>query len=322
MNLRVMNLRVMNLRVMNLRVALAMRLVTVIIVCFAWVFVPNFGTTENLRALLFSVSSIGIAAVGLSFVTLSGRLFSLSIGATVAISTIVFASTLHFGLVGALICTLSAGLAIGLVQGVVIGYLRTDPIVTTIASAAILVGIGQLFTGGLNVTGKGDASALQASLAGVPVQVLLFFILSGVAWFWYTYTRFGRGLALVGVNERAAVAVGMPTSRPVILAFGLSALAAAMAGALVASDAGQGNLQLGTSFGFDAIVAVVVGGVSVKGGIGSPLDAAVGALFVGLLGNVLVLAGLNYETQLALKGLFVLLAVVLAGRAAQRPGRR
>ena len=298
-------------------VAVIMRIVTAAIFIGAWFLVPNFGTGQNVRFLLFSVSAIGIAAVGLSFITISGRLFSLSVGATVAVSTVGFATWLYLGLLPAVALTLLLGAVIGAAQGAVVGYLKANPIVTTIAAAAILVGLAQLYTNGRNITGDGDPSFLQSDILGpLPFPVFMFLLVTVVAWFVHRYTRFGRGLTLVGLNERAALVGGIGAGRLVTIAFALSAVAAALAGTLVASQAGQGNLQLGTSYGFDAIVAVVVGGVSIKGGIGSPLDAAVGALFVALVGNVLVLSGFTYENQLVLKGLFVVIAVVLAGRSA------
>jgi ribose/xylose/arabinose/galactoside ABC-type transport system permease subunit len=299
-----------------------MRLVTLVLFILAWFLVPNFGTPLNVRAVLISVSAIGIAAVGLAFVTIAGRLFSLSIGATIAVSTVVFATYLHAGVLAAIGATLLAGLVIGAAQGYFVGLLKTNPIVTTIAAAAILIGVGQLITGGLNVTGTGDASVVQSRLFGwLPIPVALFFLTTAVAWAAHRYSRFGRRVTLVGLNERAALAGGVGSAWPVAAAFVLSALGAAVAGVIIGSEAGQGNLQLGVGLGLDVIVAVVVGGVSIKGGLGSPVDAAVGALFVGLVGNVLVLVGFSYENQLVLKGLLVLVAVILAGRSAQRAKR-
>ena len=110
---------------------------------------------------------------------------------------------------------------------------------------------------------------------------------------------------------------------PVVLfAFIASGAMAGLAGGLLSSESGQGNLQLGGTFGFDAITAVVVGGVSVKGGTGNPVGAATGAILVGLLGNALVLLGLSYEVQLIFKGVLVLLAVVATGIASNRQSGR
>jgi ribose/xylose/arabinose/galactoside ABC-type transport system permease subunit len=293
------------------------RLITLAIFVIACMAVPQFATADNLRSLLLSVSLIGIAAVGLSLITISGRLFSLSISAAIAVSTIIFASTLQWGAWTALLSAAVFGLISGIVQGVLVGRWRTDPIVTTIAFSAIMLGLGQLFTDGRNIRGVGDATVFGATVLGViPGEVFAFFLATLMAWWFHRYSVRGRVISLVGLNEKAALVSGLRSWPTVVLAFAIAGLFAGIAGGLLGAESGQGNLSLGATFGFDAITAVVVGGVSVKGGRGSPFDAAVGAFLVGLLGNVLILAGLSYEIQLIVKGVLVLVAVVLAGAGA------
>lgn len=290
------------------------RLVTLAIFVLACVLVPQFASTDNLRSLFQSVSLIGIAAVGLSLITIVGRLFSLSISAAIAVSTILFASVLHWGAWTALLISAGFGLVSGIVQGMLVGRWRTDPIVTTIAFSAIMLGLGQLFTDGRNIRGAGDATVFGTTVLGfVPGEVFAFFLATLVAWWFHRYSVRGRAISLVGLNEKAALISGLRSWPTVVLAFAIAGLFAGVAGGLLGAESGQGNLSLGATFGFDAITAVVVGGVSVKGGRGSPFDAAVGAFLVGLLGNVLILAGLSYEIQLIVKGVLVLVAVVLAG---------
>ncbi|MBK1787178.1 ABC transporter permease [Prauserella cavernicola] len=302
--------------------AVIIRLVTVLIFVVASIAVPQFATGENFQTLLQSVALIGIAAVGLSLITIVGRLFSLSVSATIAISAILFAATLRWGPWTALLVSALFGLLSGAVQGVLVGRWRTDPIVTTIAFAAIMLGLGQLFTEGRNIRGDGDATVFGSTVLGIPGQVFAFLLATVVAWWLHRYTVRGRVLSLIGLNEKAALVSGLRSWPIVVLAFGVAGLFAGVAGGLLGAQSGQGNLGLGAAFGFDAITAVVVGGVSVKGGRGSPFDAAVGALLVGLLGNVLILAGLSYETQLIVKGVLVLGAVVLAGATALDPTTR
>jgi ribose/xylose/arabinose/galactoside ABC-type transport system permease subunit len=290
------------------------RAVTVLLFLLALIFVPNFTTATNLRALFFSVALVGITAVGLSLITIIGRLFSLSISATIAASTIVFATMLDSGPWVALAGAVAFGVVAGGLQGLLVGRFRTDPIVTTIAAAAIITGAAQIETGGRNVSNGTSTTIFGGSMFQViPTQVFLFFVVTAVVWWLHKYTVVGRVLTLVGLNESAAKISGTKAWPVVTLAFIVASGLAGFAGGLLASESGQGNLQLGATFGFDAITAVVVGGISVKGGHGSPLDAAVGAFLVGLLGNALILLGLDYQSQLMVKGVLVLLAVVLAG---------
>ncbi|MDF2507186.1 MAG: transporter permease [Microbacterium sp.] len=294
-------------------------LVTAVLVLVAIFFVPNFATISNVRAVLIAVSLTGIAAVGLSLITIVGRVFSLSIASTIALTTIVFAQTLQFGAIPALFVAIVFGTVIGLIQGFIVGRLQTDPIITTIAFSAILLGIGQIWTRGRTVVGEGDTSIFSTNILGlVPFQVVAFLVVTVLVFLWHRYSVAGRRITLIGLNENASKVTGLLTWPYVMLAFGVSGLATGLTGGLLAAQSGQGNLLLGGTFGFDVVVAAVVGGVGVKGGTGSPLGAAIGALFVGLLGNVLALMGLTYETQLVVKGVLVLLAVTLMGVSAYR----
>lgn len=289
-------------------------IITVLVMFVSLILVPNFATITNIRAVLIAVSLTGIAAVGLSLITIIGRIFSLSIASTIALSTIVFANALQFGPWIALVITMVFGVAVGAIQGLIIGRLDTDPIITTIAFSAILLGAGQVWTRGRTIVGQGDSSVFNVNLLDlVPFQVVAFILVSALMFLWQRYSVAGRRISLIGLNEKASLVSGTRAWPYVLLAFAICGLTTGLAGGLLSAQSGQGNLQLGGTFGFDVVVAVVVGGVGVKGGIGSPLSAAVGALFVGLLGNVLALLGLSYETQLVVKGILVLLAVSLMG---------
>ncbi|WP_406021621.1 ABC transporter permease [Nocardioides sp. NBC_00850] len=299
--------------------------VTAVLFVLACIFVSGFASANNLRALMLSVSLVGIVAVGLSLITMAGRIFSLSLSAVVATAAIIFAANLHLGPWIAMALAVAFGAATGLAQGVLVGLAHTNPIVTTIAASAIILGVAQLVTGGLNITGEGDASVFATMLFGtLPLEVLVFFAVTAAAALLYRYTNLGRTITLIGLNEKAAAVAGLRSWPRVVAAFIISGTLAALAGALLAAESGQGNLTLGASYGFDAIVAVVVGGISVKGGLGNPVNAAVGAFLVGLLANMLVLMGLSYEDQLIFQGVLVLVAVVVTGASAKpaAAGRR
>ncbi|MGV0739706.1 ABC transporter permease [Mycobacterium syngnathidarum] len=297
--------------------------VTVALFALACLFVPEFASANNLRALVLSVSLVGIVAVGLSLITIAGRMFSLSLSAVVASSAILFAATLHLGPWVALAIAVVFGILTGLIQGLLIGAARTDPIVTTIAASAIILGVAQLITGGINVIGDGDASVFGSLLLGaIPFQVVIFLAVAVACALLHRYTTLGREITLIGLNEKAAAVAGLRAWPRVLAAFVISGGLAALAGALLASESGQGNLLLGASYGFDAIIAVVIGGIGVKGGRGNPISAAVGALLVGLLANALVLMGLSYEDQLIFQGLLVLAAVVVTGATANTSAAR
>lgn len=280
----------------------------------ATVTIDAFPTASNIRGLCLSVSLIGIIAVGLSFITIAGQVFSLSIPALVALCTITFASSNYLGVTTSVLLTVALGATVGAIQGVVVGRFEADPIIVTIAAAAILLGLGQLWTNGQTVLGTGDNTVLNMNLFGfLPFQTAVFLTVT-IALLWLLrQTVFGRQLTLFGLNERAGLLSGYRRTMIVTAAFAISGATTGLAGALLAAQSNQGMLTSGASFGFDAIVAVVVGGVAIAGGIGTPLGAAVGAVFAGLLNNVAALAGLSYEMQLVTEGALILLVVLMSG---------
>lgn len=278
--------------------------------------VPGFSSSANVSAIMYSTSAVGIAAVGMALITLSGNLFMLSMGATAAVSTILFASFLHFGLLASVILVVLIGGLFGLAQGIAVGLFRTNPIITTIAMASTITGAGSFYSGGLTVVGQGDASWLGVGRTlGLPNQILLFLLAAIVLGFIVERTRFGRELRLIGLNPKAAGFTGLRVGRTLVLAYMLAAMAAAFAGALYGSQAAQGNLKLGAGLDFDAIAAVLVGGVAIKGGQGRVLDAAIGAVFLAMISNILLLKGLSLEIQLIVKGLVVIGSVILGALA-------
>ena len=286
---------------------------TVLLFVLAAIAVPNFASSSNVRSLLLSVSLVGIAAVGLSLITIIGRIFALSIASMIALTTIVFAHALQFGPWIAFLIAVLSGTAMGLLQGSIVGLLKADPIITTIAFSAILLGAGQEWTGGRTVVGSGGTGILNQNLMGIPFQVIVFLAGTAILGWWQRYTAPGRRITLIGSNERAAWLSGLRAGPHVLLSFLIFGTMVGTSGALLAAQSGEGNVLLGGTFGFDVIIAVVVGGVVIIGGAGNPANAAIGAIFVGLLGNILALMGLAYQNQLLVKGVLVLLAVVLMG---------
>lgn len=290
----------------------AVWIATLLLAFWATLTIPGFSSNANVSAIMYSTSAVGIAAVGMALITLSGNLFMLSMGATAAVSTILFASFLYLGLLPSLIVVVMIGALFGFAQGLAVGLFRTNPIITTIAMASIITGAGSFYSGGLTVVGQGDASWLGVGRTlGLPNQILLFLLAAVVLGLVVERTRFGRELRLIGLNPKAASFTGLRVERTLVLAYVFAAMAAAFAGALYGSQAAQGNLKLGAGLDFDAIAAVLVGGVAIRGGQGRVLDAAIGAVFLAMISNILLLKGLSLEIQLIVKGLVVIGSVIL-----------
>ncbi|CAN7234432.1 ABC transporter permease [Rhizobium sp. LjRoot254] len=292
--------------------ATTVKLVTLALLLWGWATIPNFLSMTNVNAMMFSVAAVGVAAIGMAFVTMSGNLFMLSMGAIAAVSTVIFASVLHLGMFPTLLIVVLVGAGIGLIQGVAVGVTGANPIIATIAMSSIIMGVGAYFSGGLTIVGQGDASWLGIGrFVGVlPNQMMFFIVLAVAAEVVVERTRFGRELRLIGMNRDAASIAGLRIARTLLIAFLVASVAASLSGSMFASQAAQGNLKLGAGLDFDAIAAVLVGGVSIKGGRGKILDAAWGAVFLSVVSNILLVKGLPFEVQLAVKGLVVIAAVI------------
>ncbi len=287
---------------------------TIVVAVVASFTLDGFATASNFRGLSLSLSLIGIVAVGLSFITICGQVFSLSISTLAALSTICFASFLHLGAIEAMLITIVMATCLGAVQGFIVGHFESDPIIVTIAANAVMVGVGQILTDGQTIMGVGDTSIFNASIFNVlPVEAAIFIVVTLVLYGALSHTVPGRQLTLLGLNNRAARISAIPRTRLIVAAFAISGATTGIAGALLSAQSNSGQLQLGSGFGTGAIVAVVVGGVAITGGIGTPIGAAVGAIFVGLLVNVASLAGFDYALQRVTEGALVFAVVVLAG---------
>lgn len=293
--------------------ATSVRIAIVIVVLLASIFIDGFASTQNLSSILFSTVSVGIAACGLALVTISGNLFMLSISATTSISTIIFASTLSFGIPSAIAITLATGIVFGVVQGTAVGAMKTNPIITTIAASSIITGIGSWVSGGRTITSDVSVHWLGVGhvFPGVPNQIFILLLVLLACEFFLSRMRLGRETQLTGINASTAKLSGLRVSLAVAVAYIIASSCASLTGILIASQNSQGNLSLGAGLDFSAIAAVLVGGVAIAGGHGRIKDAVFGALFLAIVGNVLLLAGFSLDMQLMVKGAVVLISVVL-----------
>ncbi|MBT9383570.1 ABC transporter permease [Pseudooceanicola sp. CBS1P-1] len=302
--------------------ATVIQIATVAMFLLACLTVDNYATASNIASILYAASTVGIAAVGLASVTISGNLFALSLGSTAAFASIIYIQLSGLGVIGALLGSLALGVVFGLIQGIVVGLLRCNAIITTIAASSLIAGLATAFSGGRTVLATGGPSWLGngAILPGIPWQAVIFLVVVVVAELLLQRSRTGWELRLRGTNPAAAELAGLRTRRVVVLSYVLAGAGAAMAGALIAAQSGTGNMRVGADLDFSAIAAMLVGGVAISGGRGRIIDVAAGTLFLAVLTNILLVNNFAYEVQLMIKGLAVLVAVT-AGALLSRKKR-
>ncbi len=300
--------------------ATSVRLAILVIILFSLYFVEGFSSIQNISSILYMTASVGIVACGLSLVTISGNLFMLSISATTSLSTIIFISTLKFGIPAAIVLTLLSGIIFGAIQGIAVGAFRTNPIITTIAASSVLTGIGSCLSGGRTLTSDQSINWLGVGhlLPGIPNQIIILLVFFAATHFFLSRMRAGREIRLNGINPRTASLSGLRVKQAVILAYVVASFSAALAGILIASQTTQGNLSLGNGLDFSSIAAVLVGGVAISGGQGRVTDALFGALFLAIISNILLLKGFSLDMQLMVKGLVVLASIMTGAILARK----
>lgn len=273
---------------------------------------PGFVSSLSLSALMTAISFIGCVAVGMTFITLTGNIMSLSLGVTVSAAALIFLSCLAIGVVGACVVAVLFGIAISGAQGVVIGYFRANPILVSIAALALITGIAELVTGGQRVYPAAvNFAFFKSRVGGIPVDTLIFLGAGCVGELVLSGTRFGRAMRMVGSNWRAAEAAGVDTGMVVTAAYVLAGAFSAVSGILLASRYGSGDMELGAGYDYSAIAAVLVGGTAIQGGEGSVLRTLIGVSVIAAVEVVLLLRGFSEQLQYLVTGVIVLLVIMM-----------
>jgi ribose/xylose/arabinose/galactoside ABC-type transport system permease subunit len=281
---------------------------------------PGFTSTPSLLALVTTMSFVGCVAVGMTFVTISGNIMAFCFGATTAATSLVFAATLSWGLGIAIVAALAFGAAATAVQGIVIGYLRANPIIISIAALALINGLVQVVTDSRSIylESGGPQELIKGKLAGIPIEFLVFLAIVAVGQLLLSLTHFGRNVYMVGNSFRAAEAAGIRVWRTVTGTFLWAGLFVAAPGIMLATRYSTANMEFGLGYDYDAIAAVLVGGTPIHGGEGSVLRTLAGVAIIAIVQVILLLQGIREEWRYLITGLIVLFVVMLHTAGRQR----
>ena len=276
---------------------------------------PQFLTSSNLSQVAVQASIIAVAAVGEALVILTHNV-DLSVEATIGLVAYAVARLLELKAVSpieAMVIGVALGLVLGLVNGAVITLFKVPSIVATLGTLSIFRGIDYLVAGSHQVPVAGlpgnFTSASSGSFLGLPIFVVIAFVIVLAGSALMRSTRFGRQLYAVGSNPEAAAVLGIRSRLVVFTAFALCGMLAGVAGVMWVIEYGTINGTAATGVVLSVVAAVVVGGVNIFGGSGSLAGAAIGALFLGFIANALILVGLSQFWLQAIYGLVILGAV-------------
>ncbi len=294
-------------------------LIVLFLLAFTMSFLSDrFFTWGNIITVLRQTSINAVIATGMTFAILIGGI-DLSVGSVLGICGAVAATMIAAGIdvILVLFVTLLLGLGIGVVNGFLISKGRIQPFIATLGTMTLLRGATLVYTQGKPISTNGAAHTLEFSkigkgfFLGIPVPVYIMIVVFILAYYILRYIRIGRYIYALGSNEEATVYSGIKTDRVKLFVYGASGALAALAGVLVTARLGSAQPTAGEGYELDAIAAVVLGGTSMSGGIGSIFGTAVGALIIGILNNALNLMQVPSYYQGVAKGIVILIAVLL-----------
>lgn len=285
----------------------------------------RFASTDNMLTILRLASSIGVVAIGMTFVIIGGGI-DLSVGAIVALSS-VWATTLatqtmaedtHWLIMVFVAC--AVGVGCGLVNGILIAYGRMAPFIATLAMFAAARGLAEIISEKRTqiIDVRGLVDFINGDFLGVPVLVWIFAVVSAIGWVLLNRTTFGRRTIAVGGNATAARLAGIAVKRHTVLLYVVLGLACGVAAIMLAARTTTGSATHGQLWELDAIAAVVIGGTLLTGGRGTIVGTVIGVLIFNTLTNVFTLNNLDSSTQAVAKGAIIVIAVFLQQRVAVR----
>lgn len=285
----------------------------VLIVIFATT-TEGFLTPANIETIFMQVSILGIAAVGATLVILLAGI-DLSNGAILALSGVLVASWALDGLPTwlSIICIITIGAIIGLFNGIAIYKFKMAPFIVTLATMSICSGLALVYSNGQTIYGYDPALDFLGSgkIAGIPISILLLFIVYIAAWFILKYTSFGRNIYAIGGNAQAARLSGIRVELVGISVFTIAGALAGLASLIQMGRLAAATPIAGQGLELQTIAAVVIGGTSLFGGIGRITGTFIGVLLIGVLNNGLAIADVSSFWEKTIQGVVIFLAVIV-----------
>lgn len=304
-----------NLNLRSALQALGMLPILIILAVGFHLLTGRFLSVNNLSIVMQQASINTVLAAGMTFVILTGGI-DLSVGSILAMSAMfaLVASLLpDMGMLG-IPAALAAGLACGLFNGLLISTAKLPPFIVTLGTLTAFRGVARLVGGDTTVFNADLPFAFigNSGVFGIPWLVIIAFVVILISWVILTRTVLGTWIYAVGGNPEAARLTGIKLWKVLLFVYGTSGFLAGLGGAMSAARLYAANgLQLGQAYELDAIAAVILGGTSFVGGVGSVWGTLVGSLIIAVLSNGLILVGVSDIWQYIIKGLVIIGAVAL-----------
>lgn len=279
------------------------------------IFSPSFCTPQNLMLIIKQSSIIGILAIGMTMVIITGEI-DLSVGSVIALSSVCSAmfgglADQNMPVIIPLLVGIAVGALCGLANGVMVAYVRFPSFIITLAMTMIARGIAKVLCNGRPVFGISDSFLNLANgfVFQVSNLIIIFLVVFVIGYIMLNKTVLGSRIYAVGGNEKATHLSGVNTKKIRTLVFVFSGTLAGLCGVLMTSRISSGSSIVASGYELDAIAASVIGGVSMSGGIGSIWGTIVGALIIAAMQNGLDIMGVSDFYKNIIQGLIIIAAV-------------
>jgi len=274
---------------------------------------PYFLTAENIKNILLQSSALAIVAMGQAIIMLGGQ-FDLSLGQCVLLTSSVAAYLMKFAGVHPAVAILAAmllGIVVGLTNGILFAHFRLPAFIATLGLQMICRSLSKIITNATPIATlpKNIAFIGRGYISAIPICVLIMVLLYGVAQFVSRRTRLGRNIYAIGGGSEAAFFAGINIKKYYLIIFALGGLMAAIGGIVLMSRLDSVSLTNGNLYEFDAIIACVIGGISLTGGRGKIVGALFGTVFLVLFFNGMTMLNVEPFYQDAIKGFVLILAI-------------
>lgn len=270
---------------------------------------PYFFTWANWVNIFTALSIAGILAAGGTILLIGGQ-FDLSVGSGMAFVALMFALASNaYGVPVGVIAAFATGIGIGALNGLLVTVVGVNALITTLGTLAIFRGLVLSIGGASSVRVTGFDWAIMRPFFDIPLATLLFVGVAVVVGVLLARTVFGRTIYAIGANDTAARLVGIRTKRTIFIGFLISGLCMALTGMVSASQLGSTSGTTGVGMELAVITAIILGGTTLKGGVGSMFGTVLGLLIVGVLNNGMTLMNVNSTWQQVAAGTLLILAV-------------
>ena len=293
---------------------LTLIIVFVVIVVAFYVMNNNYLSTNNIRNIMNAAILSGMLAIGIACVIISGNP-ELSAGAVGCIGGVICTLLLQAGIPGvpAVLITIVCGVAMGLINALLVNVFNVMAFIATLAMASVWKGFALILTSGktISISNKAFFWLGTGTIASIPVPIIILILLFIIYGIILARTRFGRSMYMCGGNRSAARLAGLNPKKISTILFANSSGLAAFAGAILAArmHTGSPTAVIGTEF--KGITAAVLGGVAFTGGSGTMLGVFIGLLIMNGFNNGLSVVGLGSYWQICAEGVLLILALLI-----------